>query len=117
VAVRLEGRPGLAAALRERAAVVDLSGLDRTAQAGVLGRARVYVGSFGVEACLALLLGRPAAIVDADGVDADQLRVAAVVADRTGGRIETLDAAVGGEEAADAVLRLVEGPVGTLAAV
>jgi hypothetical protein len=63
------------AALARRVTVVDLDGLDRSAQAAVLARARGFVGGFGVEVCLALLLGRPAVVV-ADDVATEEMRIA-----------------------------------------
>jgi hypothetical protein len=119
VAVRFDGQGAdVASALAERGAVIGLDGLDRTVQAGVLRRARGFVGLFGVEACLALLLGRPAVVLIDDGVAPDELRVASLLlARRPFGRLHMLEAAGTAEEVAEQALQLVGGPVGTLTAV
>jgi hypothetical protein len=48
------------AAVAERVPIVDLRGLDRDVQSGVLARSRGFIGTYGVEAHVALLLGLPA---------------------------------------------------------
>jgi hypothetical protein len=119
VAVRFGGLgAGVASALAERSAVVELDGLDRSVQAGVLGRTRGFVGGFGVEACLALMLGRPAVVLIDEGVEADELRVAShLPVGQRFGRLHVLEALGAAEEAAEQALRLVDGSVGALAAV
>ena len=104
--------------LAERWPVVKLDELNRSAQAAVLARARGFVGCFGVEACLGLLLGRPVVVVLDEGVDRDELRMASLLlARRPFGRLHVLEAVEGAVEASEEALRFVEDPVETLAAV
>jgi hypothetical protein len=118
LAIRLpESQSGVAAALAERAPVVDLRGLDRAAQAAVVARARGFVGAFGVEACLALLLGRPAVVLSDQGSGSDDERVASVVLGRPPfGRLHRL-AAAAPDESAERAAELVETSLEALTAV
>jgi hypothetical protein len=50
----------LHAAVAERVPTVDLRGLDRDVQSGVIARSRGFIGTYGVEAHVAVLLGLPA---------------------------------------------------------
>jgi hypothetical protein len=118
VAVRFPAEQAdVASALAERATVVGLDGLDRPAQAAVLARARGFVGRFGPEACLALLLGRPA-VVTAAGGEPDELRVASsVLAGGQFGWLYVLEATGSAAESAERAVRLVDGSVEAFAAV
>jgi hypothetical protein len=119
VAVRDDGRGAeIVSALAERTAAVRMEGRGGAERAAVLGRARGFVGPFGVDACLSLLLGRPAVVLGDGGSDPDDLRIAAAHLDRRPfGGLRLLEATGPAEDAADQALRLVEGSVGALAAV
>jgi hypothetical protein len=119
VAVRFdEESADVVAAVAEQAHVVSLDGLDRPAQAGVLARSRGFVGSYGVESYLAVLLGRPAVVVGAERADADDLSVASsFLAGPPFGRLHVLEAAASPEEVAKHAARLLEAPVEAFAGV
>jgi len=119
VAVRFDDEPAdVVAAVAERAHMVSLDGLDRAAQAGVLARSRGFVGSYGVEAYLAVLLGRPAIVLGAERADADDLSVASSFLPRPPfGRLHVLDTAASPAEVAKHAARLLEAPVEALAGV
>jgi hypothetical protein len=119
VAVRFdEDSTDVVAAVAEQAHVVSLDGLDRLAQAGVLARSQGFVGAYGVEAYLAVLLGRPAAVVGAERADADDLSVASsFLARPLFGRLHVLDAAASPAEVAKHAARLLEAPIEALAGV
>jgi hypothetical protein len=119
VAVRFdEERGDVAAAVAERAQVVGLDGLDRDAQAAVLARSRGFVGSYAVEAYLALLLGRPAVALGAEDADEDDLLVvSSFLARPPFGELDVLDAATAPAEVAKHAARLLEAPVEALARV
>ena len=111
------GESGVTAALAEHAPFVDVSGFDRAAQAAVLGRARGFVGSYGVEAFLSVLLGRPAVVV-AGTPDPNELRIASTFLARPPfGRLHVLDAGIPPAEAAEQARRLIDAPVEALAGV
>jgi hypothetical protein len=94
--------------------VVDLEGLDRGAQTAVLARARGFVGAYGVEAYVAVLLGRPAVVFGAEGADPTDLRIASTFLARAPfGRLETIEAG----EPAERALALLERQAESLAGV
>jgi hypothetical protein len=121
VAVRFEAEQAeIASALGARAGVVELEGLERDVQTVVLGRARGFVGTYGVEAYLAVLLGVPAVVFPGGSRPPaeDDLRVASSFL--TGprfGRLHVLEAAGSPAEAAARAERLLEEPAGILAGV
>ena len=101
----------VAAALAKRGPALDLDRLERPVQTAALARARGFVGPFGVEAALALLLGKPAVVVGGAG-DPDGLELASsFLSEPPFGSLHVLDA----EEpagAADHALRLLGATVG-----
>jgi hypothetical protein len=119
VAVRFDEWPAdVVAAVAERAHVVSLNGLDREAQAGVLARSRGFVGSYGVESYLAVLLGRAAVVLGGERAAADDLSIASsFLARPLFGRLHVLDAAASPEEVARYAERLLEAAVEALAGV
>jgi hypothetical protein len=119
LAARLDGElAGVAHALSERDRVVRLEGLDRAAQAAVLGRARGFVGGFGVEACLALLLGRPAVVCVGSGAPSEELGVASSFLGRPPfGPLHVLEVDGSIEEAAERAAQALTASVEALAAV
>jgi hypothetical protein len=105
-------------AVAERAHVVGLDGLDRAAQAGVLARSQGFVGSYGVESYLGVLLGRPAVVLGAERADADDRTVASsFLARGPFGPLHVLDGAVSPAEVAEHAARLLTSPVEALAGV
>jgi hypothetical protein len=99
----------VATLIAERKAVVGLDELDRQAQTAVLGRARGFVGGFGVEACLALMLGRPAVVCVQPGTESDELRVASsFLASPPFGPLHVVELDGPVEETAERAVQLVE---------
>jgi hypothetical protein len=117
--MRFEQEPAdLVAAVAERAHVVSLDGLDRAAQLAVLSRSRGFVGSYGVEPYLAVLLGRPAVVVGAEPANADDLAVASsFLAEPPFGELQILDAAASPAEVARYAGSMLETPAEVLARV
>jgi hypothetical protein len=115
IAVRFDQESAeTAAALGERVPVVGLEGLDRAAQTAVLARARGFVGTYGVEAYVAVLLGRPAVVFGAEEADPTDLRIASTFLARAPfGRLETIEAG----EPAERALALLERHAESLAGV
>jgi hypothetical protein len=117
--VAVRGRPELYSALAEHGALVGLEGLDRANQAAVLARARAFVGEFGAEACLAVLLGRPAVCLVAP--DDDSLEAARVIstflAREPFGKLHLLELGRSAAEDAERTMAAVGASVATLAAV
>lgn len=112
------GPDGLAAAVAERAPVVGLDGLDRAAQTAVLARARGFVGSYGVETYLALLVGLPAVALDAGDADPDDLLVVgSFLARPPFGTLHTIEPSATAAETAARALALVDEPASALARV
>jgi hypothetical protein len=101
----------IARALAERRAVVDLGGLDRAAQAAVLGRSGGFIGSYGVEAYLAALVGRPAVVFGSEDANPDDLRLAAsFLAGAPFGELHVVEAGGSPVDAAERALGLVGVP-------
>jgi hypothetical protein len=119
VAVRFEQEPAdVVAAVSERAQVVSLDGLDRAAQLAVLARSQGFVGSYGVEAYLAVLLGRPAVVIGAERANADDLAVASsFLAEPPFGDLQILDPTASPEEIAMRAGRILDAPAEALARV
>jgi hypothetical protein len=113
VAVCFEARRGeIGAALASRVPVVELNALDRTAQTAVLARARGFVGGYGVEAYLAVLLGVPAVAFSSGSVAADYLRVVSSFLDRPPfGPLHVVEAGASAAEDAERAARLLEAPL------
>ena len=100
--------------------MVKLDGLDRPTQAAVLARARGFVGTYGVEAVLAVLLGVQAVAFSPGShqVDEDDLRlISSFLAAPPFGPLHLLDAHGPATEAADRAARLLDAPVEALATV
>ena len=116
VATRLE--PELRTALTAHGPVVSLDGLDRPAQAAVLARARGFVGTYGVEAILAVLSGVPAVALSTGAEPADELQlVASFLARPPFGRLRVIEAAESAPETAGRAAQLLEAPIEALAGV
>ena len=117
VAVRLASdQAEVASALAEQSAVFVLDGLERDAQAQVIARARGFVGNYGAEAVVALLLGRPAVVFAAEDVDPHELQVAsAFLAGEPYGRLRVVEPAGSAKEAAARLLRALDTPAEALA--
>ncbi len=119
VAVRLgAGESPIGRALERRLSVVAIDDLDRPTQTAVLGSACGFVGTFGVEAVLAVLAGLPSLILSpgADTAAADDLRVlSSYLAEEPFGRLHVLDPTVSPEEAVEHAVHLVDTPVEALA--
>lgn len=101
------------AAVAERVPTVDLRGLDRDGQSAVLARSRGFIGTYGVEAHLALLLGLPAAALpqESQPPDEDDLRVVSTFLNGPQfGRLQILSDAAPAEAAA-AAMQAVGRPV------
>jgi hypothetical protein len=96
----------------EQGSVVSLEGLDRVGQAAVLGRSRGFVGPWGVEAVLAVLVGVPSVVFG--GADEDDLRVvSSFLGNSPFGSLQVIEAG----EADEQIGRLLAGPVGAFAGV
>ena len=92
--------------------VVSLDGLDRQIQAAVLGRSRGFVGPWGVEAVLAVLVGVPSVTVGAG--DEDDLRlVSSFLRGTPFGSLTVIERGEAGEQ----IRRLLTEPAGALAGV
>jgi hypothetical protein len=94
------------AAVAERVPTVDLRGLDRDGQSGVLARSRGFIGTYGVEAHLALLLGLPAVALpqESQPPDEDDLRVVSTfISGPQFGRLHVLSEGDAAEAAAKAI--------------
>jgi hypothetical protein len=118
VAVRFDEHADVADALAARTTVVDLAGLDRDAQSAVLARSRGFVGTYGVEAYLSVLLGRPAIAFATESADRHDLRLASSFFSRPPfGALHVLSAGDSAFDAADRVEGLLEAPVEALARV
>jgi hypothetical protein len=110
VALRLDGRPQSL----EPAVAVD--GLERADQAAALARARGFVGTYGPEALLAVLVGVPAVVVGE--VDDDDLRlISAFLGEPPFGRLHVLEPAADAGETAARARRLLDEPAEALASV
>jgi hypothetical protein len=121
LAVRFEAEyPEVAAALAERWPVVKLDELDRSAQAAVLARARGFVGTYGVEAVLAVLLGVQAVAFSpgSQQVDEDELRlISSFLAAPPFGALHVIEAGGSADEAVEQASQLLDAPVEALATV
>jgi hypothetical protein len=120
VAVRFDpAQADVAAALAERFTVVGLDGLDRQAQTAVIARARGFVGTYGVEAYLAVLSGVPAVVLPGGArLDEHDLKLASSFLARPPfGRLHVIESAGSPAEAAEQAARLLEAPVEALAGV
>ena len=116
VATRLE--PELRTALNSHGTVVSLDGLDRRAQAAVLAGARGFVGTYGVEAILAVLSGVPAVALSTGTEPADELQlVSSFLARPPFGRLRVIEAAESPAETAGRAAQLLEAPTEALAGV
>ncbi len=116
VATRLE--PELRAALAGHGPVVSLDGLDRSAQAAVLARARGFVGMYGVETILAVLSGVPAVALSTGAEPVDELQlVSSFLARPPFGRLHVIEAAGSPAETAGRAAQLLEAPIEALAGV
>ena len=121
VAVCLDADSGdVGSALAERIAVVEIDRLDRSAQGAVLGRARGYVGRYGVEAFLAVLVGRQAVALSsnlAEG-DRDDLQLASsLLSEPPFGSLRLLEAGDPAVDLAARALRLLDARASALAGV
>jgi hypothetical protein len=119
VATRLDDDSAdVAATVADRADAVSLDGLDRAAQAAVLARSRGFVGTYGVEAVLAVLVGRPAVVLGAEHANPSDLSVLdSFLGHQPFGRLHTLDAAVSPAAVGEYVARLLRAPAEALARV
>ena len=119
IAVRFDpDQAEIAAALAGREQVVVLDGLDRPAQTAVIGRARGFAGSFGVEALVAVLAGVPAVAFPSSATPfgADERRVVtALLSEPPFGALHLLDAPEDAAEAAKRAALLLDAPVEALA--
>ena len=97
--------------------VVGLGGLDRAGQAAVLARSRGFVGVFGVEALVALLVGVPAVVFAAGPVGEDVRLARSFLAGPPFGRLEVLAGEGSVAEVTVQVGRLLTAPVEALASV
>jgi hypothetical protein len=96
---------------------IGLGDLDRAGQAAVLARSRGFVGAFGPEALVALLVGVPA-VVFAAGADEDDVRlVRSFLAGPPYGRLQVVEGEGSPAEVAVEVGRLLAPPVEALAGV
>jgi len=78
----------------------------------VLGRSRGFVGPWGVEAVLAVLVGVPSVVVG--GADEDDLRVvSSFLGNAPFGALQVVEAG----DASEQISRLLAGPVGAFAGV
>jgi hypothetical protein len=110
--------PELHEAVAGHGPAVSLDGLDRTAQAAVLARARGFVGAYGVEAILAVLSGVPAVVLSTGAEPADELQVISSFLSRPPfGRLQVIEAAGSPAGTAGRVLQQLEAPVEALAGV
>jgi hypothetical protein len=119
LAVRSTGGK-VAAALAERFPVVSLDGLDRAAQTAVVARARGFVGTYGVEAYLAVLAGVPAVAFasGSDHVNPDDLRlVSSFLARPPFGRLQVVETALSVSGAVERATELLDARAEALAAV
>ena len=108
----------MAAALAERGSVIGLDGLDRSAQTAVLARARGFAGSYGVEAYVAVLLGRPAVALLGGEPDPDDLRIASSFLARPPfGRLHAIAPSGSPAEDAEQAVALIEQSAQVLAGV
>ena len=110
----------IGAVLAEREAVVDLSGLGRPAQTAAIGRARGFVGSFGVEAIVAVLAGVPAVAFPSAVTpfgDDERKVVTALLSEPPFGALHLPDAPEKPAEAAKRAAKLLEDRVEALAPV
>ena len=109
LAVSLDARrTALRAALGAHASLVDLEAYDRPTQTAVLARARGFVGAYGPEAYLALLLGTAAVVVGVEDADPVNLRIAAAYLDRPPfGALHVIDALGRPGEIADRAVALL----------
>jgi hypothetical protein len=110
----------LADAFADWQPAIRLEGFDGAAQAAVVARARGFVGTFGVEAVLAVLSGVPAVAFDSrpqQPVEDDLRLVSSFLADPPFGHLHVLDVTGSPAEAAKQAGRLLEAPVEALAAV
>jgi hypothetical protein len=114
VAVRL-GDERVVAAVEEAGPVVRLGQFDPVTAQAVLARAAAFVGEYGAEAYLAVLLGLPAVAVTAEPVNADELRLASTfLAEPPFGALELVEADRAPEEIARRVVGSLR-PARTLA--
>jgi hypothetical protein len=119
VAVQFEAEQvDVAEAVAARARVIGIEALERSAQTAVLARARGFVGTYGVAACLSALLGRPAIVFGAERAEPDDLRIASSFLGRPPcGGFHTIEAWNSPAQAAEQALALVGRRAGALTGV
>jgi hypothetical protein len=121
VATALEGaRADVLDALRARAAVVDVSGLDRAAQAAAIGRAVAFVGGYGPQPVVAVLCGVDALALATEvelPPEDDLLLVTTFLTAPPFGRLTVLDAGASAETVAEQAAALVQGRLRAVATV
>ncbi len=118
VAVRLDA--DVAASLEQHRAVVMLDSLDGRTREAVLARSHGFVGTYGIEAVEAVLLGVPAVVlpVPAGGTEAGDVElVRTYLASPPFGPLHVLEAPGGPDEVAAQAERLLSTPAASLAGV
>ena len=110
-----QGEP-LVAVVGEAVPVVRLERFEAGTAQAVLAHADAYVGRYGVEAYLAVLLGVPAIAVPAGAVDGDELRLATTfLAEPPFAPLEVVEPDAGPEEIARRIVHLVQPAARSLA--
>jgi hypothetical protein len=119
VAVRFDSdQAELASALADRSAVVAIDGLDPAGKASMIARARGFVGCYGPDAVVAVLLGRPAVVLAGEGIDPHELGVAAAfLAGEPYGRLQVVEPVGSAREAAAWLLQALDAPAEAFAVV
>jgi hypothetical protein len=108
----------LASAFGARFAIVDLAGLERGVQLAVLARAGAFVGTYGVEAYLAVLVGVQAVAFATAHVAGEDLQVvASFLARPPFGRLDVIERGPAAADGIERAVRLLEAPTEELARV
>src|SRR5581483_11085751 len=111
-----ERSAALGEALAARSETVSLGDHERAEQAGVLGRARGFVGGFGPEAVLASLVGTPAVVLRSDAAEPADLRIVSSFLGRPPfGPIHLIDDSGGPASVADRALAWLDAQHAALA--
>ncbi len=107
---------GLEEALGDHGAVVRLDGLDGSTRAAAIARSRGFVGAYGAEAILAVLLGVPSVVLG--HVDDGDRRLVSSFLDRPPyGPLHVIESGGSAADAAGRAERLLETPLEAVAGV